>query len=106
MDLPHLSWPFFDVAHRQFAAEFDGWATANLGEFEQCEGGDGSDARQIFKLLAAMSSRRSPASDRRCAGLFCPQPAPAACCRASRMRQGPAARMAARDVDLFAFQGG
>ena len=53
MDLSHLAWPFFDVDHRQFAAEFERWATARLGEFEQCEGGDGSDARQIFKLLAA-----------------------------------------------------
>lgn len=53
MDLSHLAWPFFDVDHRQFAADFERWATARLGEFEQCEGGDGSDARQIFKLLAA-----------------------------------------------------
>jgi acyl-CoA dehydrogenase len=53
MDLPHLSWPFFDLAHRQFAAAFERWATSYLGEFEQCEGGDGSDARQIFKLLSA-----------------------------------------------------
>jgi acyl-CoA dehydrogenase len=53
MDLPHLAWPFFDVQHRHFAAEFERWASANLGEFEQCEGGDGSDARRIFELLAA-----------------------------------------------------
>jgi acyl-CoA dehydrogenase len=53
MDLTHLSWPFFDAAHRQFATEFDHWATTYLSEFEQCEGGDGSDARQIFELLAA-----------------------------------------------------
>lgn len=53
MDLSHLAWPFFDVDHRQFAADFERWATARLGEFEQCDGGDGSDARQIFKLLAA-----------------------------------------------------
>ena len=53
MDLAHLSWPFFDAGHRQFATEFDRWATIHLSEFEQCEGGDGSDARQIFGLLGA-----------------------------------------------------
>jgi acyl-CoA dehydrogenase len=53
MDLPHLAWPFFDVEHRHLAAEFEGWARAHLGEFEQSEGRDGSDARRIFELLAA-----------------------------------------------------
>jgi acyl-CoA dehydrogenase len=53
MDLLHLRWPFFDIEHRRFAAEFERWATAQLAEFEQCEGGDGSDARRIFQLLAS-----------------------------------------------------
>jgi acyl-CoA dehydrogenase len=53
MDLNHLAWPFFDSACVEFATNFDRWACAELGPFEQNEGGDGVAARQIFELLAA-----------------------------------------------------
>ncbi|HLN08803.1 MAG TPA: acyl-CoA dehydrogenase family protein [Xanthobacteraceae bacterium] len=53
MDLNHLAWPFFDSACVEFATNFDRWACAELGRFEQNEGGDGVAARQIFELLAA-----------------------------------------------------
>jgi acyl-CoA dehydrogenase len=52
MDLTHLSWPFFDSRHLEFAQEFDRWVSAELGKFEHDEGGDGRAARQIFQLLA------------------------------------------------------
>jgi acyl-CoA dehydrogenase len=52
MDLTHLSWPFFDSRHIEFAQEFDRWVRAELGKFEHDEGGDGRTARQIFELLA------------------------------------------------------
>jgi acyl-CoA dehydrogenase len=53
MTLAHLSWPFFDDAHRGIAREFHGWAQAHLGAYEQEEGGDGKAARQIFKLMGS-----------------------------------------------------
>ena len=52
MDLDHLAWPFFDSACVEFAEGFDRWASAELGKFEQNEGGDGVAARQIFERLA------------------------------------------------------
>src|SRR6516162_7222142 len=52
MDLTHLSWPFFDSDHLEFARKFDRWVRAELGEFERDEGGDGRAARQIFELFA------------------------------------------------------
>lgn len=52
MDLSHLSWPFFDQAHREFAAAFAQWASEELREFQQDEGGDGVAARKIFERLA------------------------------------------------------
>jgi acyl-CoA dehydrogenase len=52
MDLTHLSWPFFDSPHLEFAQEFDRWVSAELGKFEHDEGGDGRAAREIFELLA------------------------------------------------------
>lgn len=52
MDLSHLSWPFFDAAHLGFARAFHRWAQAELGGFEQDEGGDGKSAREIFERLA------------------------------------------------------
>jgi len=52
MDLDHLAWPFFDSASVEFAEGFDRWASAELGKFEQNEGGDGVAARQIFERLA------------------------------------------------------
>jgi acyl-CoA dehydrogenase len=52
MDLNHLAWPFFDADCAAFAKSFDSWARAELGEFEQDEGGDGAAARQIFERLA------------------------------------------------------
>jgi hypothetical protein len=53
MDLSHLAWPFFDPHHRSHASEFARWCSAQLGEFEADEGGDGRAAREIFQLLAA-----------------------------------------------------
>ncbi len=52
MELPHLSWPFFNRGHRRFAAAFATWASRQLQEFEREEGGDGVAARKIFALLA------------------------------------------------------
>jgi acyl-CoA dehydrogenase len=52
MDLSHLAWPFFDSACVEFAQSFDRWVGAELGKFEQNEGGDGVAARQIFERLA------------------------------------------------------
>ncbi len=52
MDLSHLSWPFFDRAHREFAAAFAQWAAEELREFQQDEGGDGVAARKIFERSA------------------------------------------------------
>jgi acyl-CoA dehydrogenase len=52
MDLNHLAWPFFDSACVEFATDFDRWVCAELGAFEQNEGGDGVAARQIFERLA------------------------------------------------------
>jgi acyl-CoA dehydrogenase len=52
MDLSHLSWPFFDTSCFVFADGFDRWVRAELGGFEQDEGGDGRAARQMFELLA------------------------------------------------------
>ena len=51
MDLDHLAWPFFDSACVEFANSFDHWSQAELGGFEQNEGGDGTAARQIFERL-------------------------------------------------------
>jgi acyl-CoA dehydrogenase len=52
MDLDHLAWPFFDSACVEFATRFERWADAELGAYEQNEGGDGVAARQIFERLA------------------------------------------------------
>ena len=52
MELSHLCWPFFDRGHREFAPAFETWASGQLREFEQDEGGDGVTARKIFELLA------------------------------------------------------
>jgi acyl-CoA dehydrogenase len=52
MDLNHLAWPFFDSACVEFAEGIDRWASAELGKFEQNEGGDGVAARQIFERFA------------------------------------------------------
>ncbi|MGI9475716.1 MAG: hypothetical protein ACR2PI_03360 [Hyphomicrobiaceae bacterium] len=59
MELAHLSWPFFEAAHHQIAAEFDQWASTHLTEFEQDEGGDGRAARRIFELMAAQAGSRT-----------------------------------------------
>ncbi len=53
MDLSHLSWPFFDSSCVEFVGGFDRWVGAELGGFEQDEGGDGKAARQIFEHFAA-----------------------------------------------------
>jgi len=53
MDLSHLSWPFFDTSCFEFAEGFDHWVSAELGGFEQDEGGDGRAARRIFERFAA-----------------------------------------------------
>jgi acyl-CoA dehydrogenase len=55
MELPHLSWPFFIRGHRKFAPAFAQWATSQLLEFQQEEGGDGVAARKIFERLAQSS---------------------------------------------------
>ncbi len=52
MDLDHLTWPFFDSDCVELAHGSDRWAHAELGEFEENEGGDGAAARQIFERLA------------------------------------------------------
>ncbi len=52
MDLTHLSWPFFDAAHREFAGAFATWVSDELQEFQQDEGGDGVATRKIFEILA------------------------------------------------------
>jgi acyl-CoA dehydrogenase len=52
MELPHLCWPFFDRGHRKFAPALERWASDQLREFQQDEGGDGVAARKIFELLA------------------------------------------------------
>jgi hypothetical protein len=39
MDLSHLSWPFFDSSCVEFAGNFERWVRAELGGFEQDEGG-------------------------------------------------------------------
>src|SRR5260370_3862530 len=52
MELTHLSWPFFESAHSDYAQTFDQWASVNLREFECDEGNDGRAAREIFQLLA------------------------------------------------------
>ena len=59
MDLTHLSWPFFDSACFEFARDFDRCVCAELGEFEQDEGGDGRAARQIFERFANSGWLRS-----------------------------------------------
>jgi acyl-CoA dehydrogenase len=51
-ELSHLCWPFFDRDHRELAPAFETWASGQLREFEQHEGGDGTAARKIFELLA------------------------------------------------------
>jgi acyl-CoA dehydrogenase len=52
VDLSHLSWPFFDSSCFEFAGGFDRWVSAELGGFEQDEGGDGRAARRIFESFA------------------------------------------------------
>src|SRR5213075_416156 len=52
MKQAHLSWPFFEPIHREYASELDRWSSAHLGEFERDEGNDGRAARKIFELLA------------------------------------------------------
>jgi acyl-CoA dehydrogenase len=52
MDLSHLSWPFFDSSCVEFAGSFNRWVGAELGGFEEDEGGDGKAARQIFEHFA------------------------------------------------------
>jgi acyl-CoA dehydrogenase len=52
MNQTHLTWPFFEPIHREYAAELDRWTSARLEEFEQDEGNDGRAARKIFELLA------------------------------------------------------
>jgi acyl-CoA dehydrogenase len=59
MDLSHLSWPFFDSSCFEFAAGFDRWVCAELGRFEQDEGGDGKAARQIFECFAGFGWLRN-----------------------------------------------
>jgi acyl-CoA dehydrogenase len=53
MELNHLTWPFFTRACAEFAERFDQWSNAELGRFENNEGGDGAAAREIFERLAA-----------------------------------------------------
>jgi acyl-CoA dehydrogenase len=45
-DLSHLEWPFFDDAHRQFAAELDHWADKNVSNAI-----DHADIDQICRSL-------------------------------------------------------
>ena len=66
MDLSHLSWPFFDSSCIEFAAGFERWVRAELGGFEQEEGGDGKVARQIFERLAAAAWLRSTLPKQTC----------------------------------------
>ncbi len=51
MNDQHLGWPFFSDFHRSFAREFRQWATTELPQFEEDEGGDGKAAREIFQRL-------------------------------------------------------
>jgi acyl-CoA dehydrogenase len=48
----HLSWPFFDSAHRELAFAFRRWVATELAEYQPEEGGDGIAARKIFERLA------------------------------------------------------
>jgi len=52
MELAHISWPFFDAAHRELGPAFEKWAAHELNAFQEDEGGDGISARKIFELLA------------------------------------------------------
>jgi acyl-CoA dehydrogenase len=61
-----LSWPFFDSSCIEFAAGFECWVRAELGSFEQEEGGDGKAARQIFERLAAAGWLRSTLPKQTC----------------------------------------
>jgi hypothetical protein len=66
MDLSHLSWPFFDSSCIELAAGFKRWVRAELGRFEQDEGGDGKAARLIFERLAAAGWLRSTLPEQAC----------------------------------------
>ena len=64
--LSHLSWPFFDSSCIELAAGFKRWVRAELGRFEQDEGGDGKAARLIFERLAAAGWLRSTLPKQAC----------------------------------------
>jgi hypothetical protein len=66
MDLRHLSWPFFDSSCIELAAGFKRWVRAELGGFEQDEGGDGKAARLIFERLAAAGWLRNTLPKQAC----------------------------------------
>lgn len=52
VDTTHLTWPFFDPAHRELAARFSEWSSLRLSSFQDDEGGDGVAARAIFQAMA------------------------------------------------------
>lgn len=51
MNPRHIDWPFFNDFHRTFARDFRQWAADELSQYEECEGGDGETAREIFQRL-------------------------------------------------------